>query len=246
MKVKLPQHIDKKQWLARMGVSDEAAESMLKGEDEALLMQMQQAEEKLFRAATPQGVYRIMDIGAMELPGTCIKKHLEGCHEIAVLAVTLGAGVERLIRMSQIRDMAEAVVLDSGASILADQLADELENRICNEDWNTGCGTDWQESDNRSEASTQAAGGEIYFTGRYSPGYGDFPIEMQKEFISLLDAHRKIGLSVNESHILIPRKSVTAIMGAADHPVTGYLATCEECLLKESCTLRKEGKQCWT
>jgi cobalamin-dependent methionine synthase I len=138
-----------------------------------------------------------------------------------IMAVTLGAGVDRLIRTSQIKDMAEAVILDAGASILAEQCADILEETI------------------RAENS-------CFVTGRYSPGYGDFPVEMQGRLIREIDGPRTIGLTTNESHILIPRKSITAIIGMADHPVKGYMATCNECIIKESCRLRKEGKQCWT
>jgi cobalamin-dependent methionine synthase I len=116
--------------------------------------------------------------------------------------------------------MAEAVILDSGASILAEQCAGILEEII----------------------RTQMGG---FATGRYSPGYGDFPIEMQGQLIKAVDGPKTIGLTTNESYILIPRKSITAIIGMADHPVTGYLATCDECLLKESCRLRASGTPCF-
>ena len=84
----------------------------------------------------------------------------------------------------------------------------------------------------------------MHFTGRYSPGYGDYPLECQDELIRLLDGARKIGLNVSRSHLLIPRKSITAVMGGADHPVSGYLATCGECTLRDTCVLRKEGRNC--
>lgn len=226
MRLNLPQKIDKKQWLARLGVP--------RDEDARLLQQLELAEAKLLHAAAPQGVYRVLELkretgaggedlsaGGVELPGNAIKKHLTGCNGMIVMAVTLGAAVDRLIRTAQVRDMAEAVILDSGASVLAEQCADILEGVI------------------RAEI-----GG--FTTGRYSPGYGDFPIQMQRDFTKFLDTHRQIGLAVNENYILTPRKSITAIAGLADHPVKGYLATCDECLLKESCGLRKEGKQCWT
>lgn len=211
MRLNLPIEIDKKQWLARLGVKGDMPEGLEE--------QLHLTQEKLLKAASPQGVYRIIEKDAMELPGNAIKKHLAECNEAVLLAVTLGTGVERLIRTSQIRDMAEAVLLDSGASILAEQVADALDEKI------------------RIETG-------LHMTPRYSPGYGDFPIEMQRRFIKLLDTHRQIGLSVNENHILIPRKSITAIAGLADHPVKGYLATCDECLIREKCALRKEGKNC--
>ena len=212
MRLDLPRMIDKKQWLARLGVTGEA--------DEQLLRQMESAEAKLLEAAVPQGIYRIMGTDAFELPGSAIKKHLEECTDMVVMAVTLGAGVDRLIRMRQIRDMAEAVFLDSGASVLAEQCADILEAEI-----------------------RAKAGG--FMTGRYSPGYGDFPIEMQKQLIKAVDGPKNIGLTANESCILIPRKSITAIMGIADHPVTGYRATCDECTIRNNCRLRAEGTPCY-
>ena len=46
--------------------------------------------------------------------------------------------------------------------------------------------------------------------------------------------------------ILVPRKSVTAVCGIADHPVTGTLAGCATCALRETCKRRKEGIPCGT
>ena len=119
----------------------------------------------------------------------------------------------------QISDMAEAVIMDSGASVLVDSLCDKFEEYIRN---------------NVDE----------YVTSRFSPGYGDSPLRMQKSVISYVDGQRKIGLNVTSSNLMIPRKSVTALIGLSEHPVTGRLATCGECVLKDKCTLRKEGKFC--
>ncbi len=52
-----------------------------------------------------------------------------------------------------------------------------------------------------------------YGDSRFSPGYGDLPLEFQKEIFSSLDCPRKIGLSLNESMLMSPSKSVTAIIG---------------------------------
>lgn len=211
MKLAKPEEIDSGAWLLRMGVKGEA--------DSRLKQDMQVEGEKLLRAAVPQGIYRIVDLEALDLKGTAIRKHLSGCHEMVIMGVTLGAAVDRLIRSSQIRDMASAVILDCGASVLVEQICDQFEDRI------------------RQET-------EGFLTGRYSPGYGDLPIETQGELLRVIDGPRKIGLTVNRSHIMIPRKSVTAILGVADHPVRGYLASCQECTLRDTCVLRKEGKNC--
>mgnify|MGYP002513954982 CR=1 FL=1 len=254
---------------------DEAEAEAQSPEDPRLLQQMEAAERKLLDAAIPQGVYRVMELewnrdnesegtpvlakenGAgllkskvIELSGSAIKRHLAECNGMVIMAVTLGAGVDRLIRTAQIRDMAEAVLLDSGASILAEQCADILEETIHAE-----TGKLMAESDGAADASgvpndcdalKPGETTQTYFTGRYSPGYGDFPIEMQGQLIKAMDGPRTIGLSTNESYILIPRKSITAIIGTADHPVTGYLATCDECQLGGKCALQQAGKPCWS
>lgn len=227
MRLELPLKIDRKNWLQRVGINPEDFAQMQRDanpELENVMGQMDIAEEKLFKAAMPQGIFRFMPLDDMVkktlgLEGNAIKKHLEGCSEIVIMGATLGVQTDQLIRTSQIRDMAEAVFLDSGASILIEQICDQLEEKIKDDT-------------------------DMYLTGRYSPGYGDYPIDAQSRLIRTLDAQRKIGLTVNESHIMIPRKSVTAIIGAADHPVKGYLASCEECTIKDKCILRKEGKNC--
>ena len=55
---------------------------------------------------------------------------------------------------------------------------------------------------------------------------------------------RKIGLCDTPTHLLTPRKSVTAVLGVAGHPVTGRRAGCANCALRERCAYRKEGKTC--
>ena len=83
-----------------------------------------------------------------------------------------------------------------------------------------------------------------FLTGRFSPGYGDYPIAVQNDLLRLLDAPRKIGLCATPTHLLTPRKSVTAVLGVAGHPVTGRRAGCANCALRERCAYRKEGKTC--
>ena len=211
MRMDLPPRLSRYQWLQRMGYEGKP--------DIDLLMQLAEAEEKLFAAAMPQGIYRVMPVEAITPHGEAIKKHLEGCDEVAIMGVTLGAMVDNLIRTSQVRNMAEAFILDCGASVLVERIASDLESCVMREQ-------------------------EKYTTVRYSPGYGDYPVTLQAELIWLMDAHRKIGLTVNKNFMLTPQKSVTAVMGMSDHPVSGYLATCEECTIREKCELRKKGKNC--
>ena len=48
---------------------------------------------------------------------------------------------------------------------------------------------------------------------RFSPGYGDFDLQYQPHILNFLDAHKKIGISLTDSLMMVPTKSVTAIVG---------------------------------
>ena len=211
MNIAVTAPLDRKRWLAALQSGDEVSDS--------LKTQMDLAEEQLFEAAKPKAVYRIMKKENIKRKGVSIEKHLEGCEEVAVMGATLGMGVDDLIRRTQVRDMAMAVILDCGASLLIEEVCDIFQKQI--------------------NADTDG-----YLTSRFSPGYGDYPLEYQKIIIHYIDGQRKIGLNVTGNSLMVPRKSITALLGICDHPVTGRLATCGECVLREKCTLRKEGKFC--
>ena len=156
------------------------------------------------------------------LSGRDIAAHLQGCSAAFLLAVTLGSALESALRKAEVTDMQLAVLMDAAASTLIEQYADLAEAAI------------------RAGLMSQ---GE-YLTGRFSPGYGDFPLAFQTECIRLLDAPRTIGLTVSQSGLLLPQKSITAVLGIASHPVTGQAADCSHCRLYENCARRKERNFC--
>jgi len=141
----------------------------------------------LREAQTPRYVWKAVKTCTF-LQGSDIKNHIKDCDEIILFAATLGFEVDALIRQTEAFDMAGAVVLDALAS-------EEIE-RVCN------------------TVHTEIGAGYARITKRFSPGYGDFPLDVQGELLAALDAQKKIGLYANDSNLLIPRKSVTAIVGA--------------------------------
>lgn len=211
MNIAVTAPLDRKRWLAALQSGEETLEM--------LQAQMDFAEQQLLEAAVPKAVYRIMKKTEIKREGLSIEKHLEGCDQVAVMGATLGMGVDDLIRRTQVRDMAMAVILDCGASLLIEEVCDIFQRQI--------------------DAETDG-----YLTSRFSPGYGDYPLEYQQLIVRYIDGQRKIGLNVTSNSLMVPRKSVTALLGISDHPVTGRPATCSECVLREKCTLRKEGRFC--
>lgn len=179
------------------------------------------------RVSEPRFTYRILPIDrtartpALAFVGQDIPDLLSDCERVVLLAATLGNGLELSIRRAQIRDMSRAVVLDCCGSAAIEAVCDAAEREI-----------------------QHAVGEGIYLTDRFSPGYGDLPILIQDEFVRLVDAPRRIGLTVTGTHILTPRKSVTALIGLADKPQSKRFRGCAYCSMFETCAFRKAGKTC--
>ena len=124
---------------------------------------------------------------ALPLPGDDIAAHLCGCDKVLLLAVTLGHAVEReLHRLSA--DPTAALYFDAACSLLTEAAADAAQAEMLSDISNT-----------------------LRF--RYSPGYGDLPLSVQPALLSVLDASRHIGLTLTDSDLLLPRKSITGIVG---------------------------------
>lgn len=75
-------------------------------------------------------------------------------------------------------------------------------------------------------------------TQRFSPGYGDFPLERQKEIFALLDCPRKIGLTLSDGGLMSPTKSVTAIVGIGKGERKEEKKNCHSCE-KSDCAYRE-------
>ena len=67
-------------------------------------------------------------------------------------------------------------------------------------------------------------------TPRFSAGYGDLPLSIQKDILYNLSAYKNVGVTLSESLIMLPSKSVTAIVGVADIKVE-----CNDEKLKNGC-----------
>lgn len=181
---------------------------------------------KIFDVKT--GVYKEMSCIMLDgtdivLTGNDIYEHLRNCRKCAVMAATLGIEVDNLIRTKQCDNMLTALVLDSCATEFTEKLCDAAENEI--------------------RAIAESEGKGINF--RFSPGYGDLPIDIQRDITGIIDAARRIGLTVTESSIMIPSKSVTAIIGfTEDYGIKKNRQACDTCSMRDNCMFRKGGSTC--
>lgn len=214
-----PQAIDRTAALRYMGAAGWEPDA---GTD-ALLSH---AERQLLDIAVPRAAWRVLPRTALPLEdrGNDLKRHLLGCDEVIVMAATLGSEVDALLRRMELTDIALAATTDAMASVLLEQVCDALE----------------------AELRTAQRQRGRYLTGRFAPGYGDCPLELNDEICAAADTVRGCGIAVTSQHLLAPRKSTTALLGVADHPVTGTLAGCATCHLRETCLFRKKGTTCFS
>ena len=152
------------------------------------------------------------------LTGGDIAKLLEGCSRAVLFAATIGIEAERLIKGYAPEDLVKTLVLDACATQLIEEGCDLIEREI-------------------GEGALKRG---LSVTGRFSPGYGDLPLNLQPAILAALDAPRRIGLTCTESLLFLPRKSVTAVIGLGED-ICQNLSGCEACPLGNSCAYRKRG-----
>ena len=192
-----------------------------------LVRAVEQGCRDVLEAARPRTVWRRFPLQGRQVAGTSlalegrdILEHLEGCGEVILMAATLGPDVERLLMRSGVQDLSRAVVLDACASGVIEAVCNALEEDLRRE---------------------QRARG-LWLTGRFSPGYGDLPLSHQREICTVLDVQRRIGLTLSATGLMIPRKSVTALLGLSDRPLHRGGGGCARCSMAEHCLMRKGGK----
>lgn len=126
-----------------------------------------------------------LDLGFGRFQSESLASRLEGCKEAFVFAVTLGLEVDRLLMKLSACDAAGHFITDAYASALADAACDLAEKEL-------------QKG--------------LNCIRRYSPGYGDLSLELQKPLLDFLDG-RQLGITVTKNLLMVPTKSITAIMG---------------------------------
>lgn len=194
--------------------------------DETTLALIGDAFADLERIAAPKSVCRIFDmeqtedgriiVGNMEIKSTSLSRNLKSCVKVVLFGATLGAGTDRLIMRASVADMAKAVIIQACAAAFLEEYCDEEQIRI------------------GSELEKQG----LYLRPRFSPGYGDFDIGYQEPLMRMLDCAKSIGLTLTDSFMMTPTKSVTALIGASPVKERCPIAGCEACG-KTDCEYRR-------
>ena len=129
---------------------------------------------------------QILSLGFLETGSRCLKMNLDDAESGFVFAATLGVGVDRLIMKYSRIEPSKASVIDAIASASVEAFCDKINDEF---------------ADGRA------------VNHRYSPGYGDLPLENQPAILEYLDANRKLGIALSDNMFMTPTKTVTALFG---------------------------------
>ena len=130
-------------------------------------------------------------LGTHPLPGQALSRHLQNCPKVILFAATVGLTIDRMIQRHFVTEPAIAVWLNA----IGSERVEALCRLFC------------------TELKADYAAEGLVPIERFSPGYGDLPLAFQKDIFTLLDCPRKIGVTLNQSLLMSPEKSVSALVG---------------------------------
>lgn len=172
------------------------------------------------RSVSPKYVWREYDlavtedavvIGGIKIKSKRLAAHLKGCEKAAVLAATLGITADSIIQRSFTAGTLNGTAAQAVGAAMIESVCDDACAQI-------------------------AAASGFNIKPRFSAGYGDFDISHQQDMLNLSDASRRIGITLSGSMMMIPTKSVTAVVGLT-HEKACAQGGCAQCD-KKDCEFR--------
>ncbi|MGO4971091.1 vitamin B12 dependent-methionine synthase activation domain-containing protein [[Clostridium] aminophilum] len=156
---------------------------------------------KMQQSAAPRSIHRrfpvrtkspdLVFIADLTIRSKNLYKNLKGCDEVILFAATVGVGIDRLIRRSEVTSILDAAIYQAAGAAMIEAYADAEVRNLADEAQKTG----------------------YTFRPRYSPGYGDLPLSLQRDFSRLLDMEKWCGITLTDTLLMVPSKSITAFIG---------------------------------
>ena len=209
-------------------MSDALRYMRAKEPDAKLINNIKSGFEHLNNIMRPRKVYGVfnivrnknyLSIANINLNSLNLNNLLINSQDCCLMAVTLGHETDREILIAQNRSMADGLILDACASVMADVICDNLELEII---------------DNLNKNKNL----NLKLTPRFSPGYGDVPLDVSQEIIEVLNADKYIGLSMTRSGMMSPVKSITAFAGVINNNLNFNFNKCEACNNNQNCVYK--------
>lgn len=174
--------------------------------------------------ATPKTSYRLYDMAVdkkkclieeinLSIKSETLSKCFDGCDKVLIMAVTIGADIDNKIKNYFNIDKSKAMIFDAVASVYVENLIDELEAQLHHIFY------------------------EKHFSMRFSAGYGDVPLGLQKPILDAVEGFERLGITLDDKFFMSPMKSITALIGLSDFK-TSVIDICDVCKFDGKCKTR--------
>ncbi len=172
-----------------LGIRDGSAKEELTGEVESVISELAPILKPLacfeqYKISDDRGT---LDLGFSRVTSRDLSKNLSGCRSIILINATVGLGVDRLIAKYSRTSPSRALIMQAAGAEAVECLLDKISDGF------------------------KSAGAIL--RPRFSCGYGDLPLTLQKDIFSALNPQKNIGVSLTDSLLMTPTKSVSAIIG---------------------------------
>ena len=226
-------HLDREEALGYLGYGKQKLDGDLEARFAALALECEKTLSPAYSWAAfaverivPDGECPGVDLAgtSARLVGESMAAHMKGACGVAVLSCTAGMDSERAIARYQATSPTDALFYNACAAALVEACANRVEAEVVLRANEVGLHTNW----------------------RFSPGYGDAPLSMQPDLLCALGAPGRLAVTCTDSFLLVPSKSITAVVGLFEPGVcaTGVRRSCTTCSLGQVCMIRKQGRIC--
>lgn len=155
--------------------------------------------QNVLKSSTPRVCYKRffietgdeIDFGFMRVKSRDLAVNLSGCSEAVIFGATIGIYTDRQIQKATILSPARACLYQAVGTTVIEAVCDDFNKWLR------------QEEEKRGHL----------LKPRYSPGYGDVSLSIQEDICRELDLAKMAGITLTDSLLMIPEKSVTAIIG---------------------------------
>lgn len=197
--------------------------------------------DECLKALKPRGSYKLFNPAICTLPPDYVEPAIK---LVGTMMIFKGKDLyEKMRRAKHCALMAATLGPKPEQDALHDKLCyTELDERI----FNACCSAIIERAGDmvNNDIITKAIDEGLYTDDRFSPGEGDFPLETRSQIIFYTQAEKRLGLVLGENNTLVPKQSITAVVGMYDKTQKGRRRACGRCKYREFCSIRAIGMNC--
>ncbi|MBR4890076.1 MAG: Vitamin B12 dependent methionine synthase activation subunit [Clostridia bacterium] len=190
--------------------------------DENVKAEITRVTDEILSSVNPKTCFALLDItikdntidfGVFSAFSKSLAKNLKLCKKAVIFGATIGTETDRIISRYAKLTPSSAVIAQAVGTTAIESWCDIFCSRLGEKFKKDG----------------------LFLMPRFSPGYADFLLSHQKDIFNLLNCPKNIGVSITDTLIMTPSKSVTAVVGLSDEDIKCKTGGCENCDKASTC-----------